>query len=492
MSVTRMFAQVALVGAVALSAVALSAAPAQAQSREPVLREVKFSDGTVVTRIPVGGIIYLEGRELFEQLEPPRDKENRRIMKGFKPFKGLKVTIEGKACPVLGSTLERITVQVHADVKPGKKRTIKVDVAGRGSAKIRVDVLSTEEWKKSKEGDAERTGESGNSQSEDAERDVLSRFQIKKFTFKGKGGAGQTFQIEGEARGLPDGLKVELVLMFNKRQIRKRSVPIKDGKFSATFGPYTEKMLVGNYAVELIFALNKQSKRRVRRWMKKINKKKLAMYKRVVRRGYASVGGSGPQGDILPEDRARQEEELQGHVKAVCTSAQVVMDLLNEAYAGAARSFFKAKGESNYDKAKYLEWLVKSGYAADSGAAERIERDTSWASARGHFDDGAWAQFGRDKLIPALQDLVETNEKYNAQYIAPPSGKADQLSQFMVSNIAKLYQNRTGELYRRARQTPPDDIRQFPFTVMSAPQVSRKYFQAKKRELLRTVGLEPE
>ena len=477
---------------VVVAAVALCAAPAQGQGREPILREVKFSDGTVVTRVPVGGTVYLEGRELFEQLEPPRDKDNRKIMKGFKPFKGLKVAIEGKECVVLGSALERITVQIHPDVKPGKQRTIKVDIAGRGSAKIKVDVLSMEDWKKSKEGESERVGESGNSQNEDAERTVLDKFQIKKFTFKGRGGAGQTFLIEGEAKGLPDGLKVELVLMFDKREIRKRSVPIKDGKFSATFGPYTEKMLVGNYAVELIFALNKQSKRRIRRWLKTVSKAKLQVYKRIVRRGYASVGGTGPQGDILPEDRKRQEEELQAHVKAVCASAQTLMDGLNEAYAGAARSFFKAKGESSYDKAKYLEWLVKSNYAADAGAAERIERDSSWASSRGHFDDAAWAQYGRDKLIPALQELVNTNTRFNTQYIAPPSGKADELSQFLVSNIAKLYQNRTDELYRQARATVPDEIRQFPFTVMSAPQVSRKYFQAKKRELLRTVGLEPE
>lgn len=475
-----------------VAAVALCAAPAQGQGREPVLREVKFSDGTVVTRVPVGGTIYLEGRELFEPPPVPRDKDNRPIRKGFNPFKGLKVSIDGKQCVVLGSALERITVQVHPDVKPGKKKTIKVDIAGRGSAKIKVDVLSMEEWQKSKEGEGERTGESGNSQNEDAERSVLEKFQIKKFKFKGRGGAGQTFMIEGEARGLPDGLKVELVLMYNKREIRKRSVPIKDGKFSATFGPYTEKMLVGNYAVELIFALNKQSKRRIRRWLKTINKSKLQVYKRIVRRGYTSVGGTGPQGDILPEDRARQEEELQTHVRAVCASAQTLMDGLNEAYAGAARTFFKQKGASSYDKTKYLEWLVKSGYAADSGAAERIERDTSWASSRGHFDDGAWAQYGRDKLIPALQELVETNTRFNSQYIAPPNGKADELSQFLVSNIAKLYQKRTDELYRKERLTVPDEIRQFPFTVMSAPKVSRKYFQAKKRELMRTVGLEPE
>ena len=486
MSGLSTFVRVALVGAVALCA-----APALAQGRDPVLREVKFADGTVVTRVPIGGAIYLEGRELFEPPEVPRDKDNRPIRKGFEPYKDLKVRIGGTVCRVLASTLERITIQVHPSVKPGKRRTIKVDIKGRGSVSIKVDVLTMKEWEASKEGGVEQGGESGNSQDEDAERDVLSRFQIKKFIMV-KGGAGQTFQIEGEARGLPDGLKVELVLLYSKRQIRKRSVPIRDGKFRATFGPYTEKMLVGNYAVELIFALNKQSKRRVRRWMKKISKAKIQMYKRIVRRGYTSVGGTGPKGDILPEDRARQEEELQGHVRLVCDSAQTIMDSLNEAYAGAARTFFKPKGGSNYDKAKYLDWLVKSGYAKDAGAAERIERDTSWASSRGHFDDAAWADFGRDKLIPALAELVETNDKFNGQYIAPPNAKADQLSQFLVSNIAKLYESRMGDLYRRSRLAIPRDARQFPFTVMSAPKVSRKYFQAKKRELLRTVGLEPE
>jgi hypothetical protein len=486
MSTQRAFVNVAIV-----SAVALCASQALAQGRDPVLREVKFADGTVVTRVPIGGAIYLEGRELFEPPEVPRDKDNRPIRKGFKPFKDLTVKIDGTTCRVLASTLERITIQIHPDVKPGKRRTIKVDIKGRGSAKIRIDILSMAEWEKSKEGGVEQTGEGTNSMDEGAERDVLSRFQIQKFVMV-KGGAGQTFQIEGEARGLPDGLKVELVLMYNKREIRKRSVPIKGGKFSATFGPYTEKMLVGNYAVELIFALNKQSKRRVRSWMRKISKSKLKLYKRIVRRGYTSVGGTGPKGDILPEDRARQEEELQDHVKQVCTSAQTIMESLNEAYAGAARSFFKANGSSSFDKAKYLEWLVKSGYAADASAAERIEKDTSWASSRGHFDDAAWAQFGRDKLIPSLAELVETNNKFNGQYIAPPNGKADELSQFLVSNIAKLYENRMSELFRRARLTIPDEARQFPFTVMSAPKVSRKYFHAKKRELLRTVGLEPE
>lgn len=464
--------------------------PAQAQTgREPTLRRILFADGRETTTAPIGGTIYLEGRELFEPPEPPKDEDGRPIRKGFNPFADLEVKIDGQECMVLGSTLERITISVHPAVKPGKRRTIKVEIKGRGSAKIKLDIVSMDEWTKSQAGMSERESEAGGSQSEAAERSVLQSFQIQKFQMV-KGGVGQTFQIEGLAKGLPDGLKVELSLLYDKREILSRTVPIKDERFTATFGPYTQKMLVGNYAVEMIFALNKQSRRRIRKWMKTVNKKKLALYKRVVRRGYTSVGGSGPKGDITPEDRARQEEELRTHVRSLCQSAEGLMDELNSAYAGAARSFFKQPGDSDYDRQKYLDWLVKSGYAADAAAAERIQRETLWSSSRGHFDDEAWARFGRDKLIPGLAELVKKNETFNAQYIAPPNGRADELGQFLISNVAKLYQKRTNDLYQQSRLTPPREIREFPFSVLSAPQVSRKYFDAKRKELLRTVGAE--
>ena len=388
---------------------------------------------------------------------------------------------------VLASTLERVTIQVHPAVKPGKRKAVSVTIKGRGTAKIKLDIVSMEDWTKSQAGSAERSSESGGSMDEKLEQDVMQRFQIEKFNMV-KGGAGQTFQIEGLAKDLPDGLKVELVLMYDKREILTRSVPIKDGKFSATFGPYTEKMLVGNYAVEMVFALNKQSKRRIRSWLKTLKKGEVEIYKRIVRRGYTAVGGTGPKGDITAEDRARQEEELRVHVQALCDGAQVLMDELNTAYAGAARSFYKQPGASDYDKAKYIEWLVKGGYAEDTSAAERIQSKTDWASARGHFDDTAWASFGRDKLIPGLQALVEKNSAFNKQYIAAPNGRADELGQFLLSNVAKLYQKRTNDLYQQARLAPPEDIREFPFSILSAPQVSRKYFEAKKRELLKTVG----
>ena len=472
-----------------LGALALIAAPAQAQSREPSLNRVLFADGTETTSAPVGGTIYLEGRELFQELEPPKDKDGRPIRKGFNPFEGLSVKIDGTDCMVFGATLERVTVSVHPSVKPGKRKTVVVTIKSRGSANIKLDIVSMEDWSKSQAGSAERTSESGGSQDEKLEQDIMQRFQIQKFTMV-KGGAGQTFQIEGIAKGLPDGLKVELALMYDKREILTRSVPIKDEKFSATFGPYTEKMLVGNYAVEMVFALNKQSRLRTNAWLKTLKKDEQEMYKRIVRRGYTSVGGTGPKGDITDEDRARQEEELRAHVRVLCDGAQVLMDELNVAYGGAARSFYKQPGASDYDKEKYLEWLVSGGYAADKSAAERIQSDTSWASARGHFDDEAWARFGRDKLIPGMQALVEKNAAFNKQYIAAPNARADELGQFLISNVAKLYQKRTNDLYQQARLAPPDDIREFPFSVLSAPQVSRKYFEAKKRELLKTVGAE--
>lgn len=472
--------------AAAFGLVALAAAPAAAQAK-PVITEVKYSDGNKVTTVPVGGTIYIEGRDLFQPAELERDPKTGRIKPGQKPFADLSVKIGGVECMVFASTLQRITVQVHPSVKPSTSTRIQVRIRGRGSVETKISVVSMKEWQESTAGKREQGGESGGGRSESTEQKVIGGFQITKFSMV-SGGAGQTFQVEGTAKNVPDDLRAQLTLLYANRQIRTRAVPIKDGKFVCTFGPYTEKLLVGNYGVELLFALNKQSRIKLKRWLRKLKKKEVALYKRIVRRGYTSVGGTGPNGQILPEDRAKQQEELKQHCIELASGCEKMMEKLKLAYGGAARSFFKKPGSASYDETEYKAWLTKIGFAPDEDAAGKIIRDTTYGSRGGHFQDNAWESFATDTLIPGLQDLYERHEKFNKQYIAPPDGRAEKLGHYLISNVCKLFQKWSGNLYTKSKLRLPQTIASMPFPVISAPRTSMQYFDAKRRELLRQVG----
>ena len=472
--------------AAALGLVALTAAPAAAQAK-PVITEVKYSDGNRVTTVPVGGTIYIDGRELFQPKELERDPKTGRIKPGQKPFADLTVRIGGKECMVFASTLQRITVQVHPSVAPSKRTKIEVRVRGRGSAETSIAVVSMKEWKESSAGERESGGESSGGRSESSENAVIGGFQITKFSMV-SGGAGQTFQVEGTAKNVPDDLRAQLTLLYANRQIRSRAVPIKDGKFVCTFGPYTEKLLVGNYGVELLFALNKQSRIKLKQWLRKLKKDEVALYKRIVRRGYTSVGGTGPNGQILPEDRAKQQEELKQHCIELTSGCEKLMEKLKLAYGGAARSFFKKPGSASYDETEYKAWLVKIGFASDEDSAGKIIRDTTYGSRGGHFQDNAWESFATDTLIPGLQDIYDRHEKFNKQYIAPPDGRAEKLGHYLISNVCKLFQKWSGNLYSKSKLRMPQTITSMPFPVISAPRTSMQYFEAKRRELLRQVG----
>ncbi|MGE0709570.1 MAG: IPT/TIG domain-containing protein [Planctomycetota bacterium] len=459
-----------------------------APGAKPVIERIQYSTGKEVQAVPVGGTIYIIGRDLYEPPEMQKDEKTGRPKPGQDPWAGLTVTIDGTKCVILASSLSQITVQVHPTVKPGKRKTVEVTVSGRGSAKTHIDVITQEEFSKADKG-GEKAGETGTNDRENLERGVMDSFQITKFSMV-SGGAGQTFTVEGTATKVPDELRVQLSLMFDKREILSRAVPIKDGKFSATFGPYTEKLLVGNYAVEMVFALNKQSRVRMMSWLRKLSKDEQAIYKRIVRRGYTSVGGSGPEGQITPEDRAKQQEELKVHCVELTDALQKLMDQLAVCYAGAGRSFFKKASSAGFEEALYLKWLTDNGYAKDDEAAKKILRDTTYGSGGGHFQDRAWEAFGREKLIPGLQELYDKHVKFNKQYIAPPDSRVERLGEYLISNVAQLFEKWTLHLYTKSKLTIPDTIKEMPFQVISAPQTSIKFFAAKRRELLKIVGVD--
>jgi hypothetical protein len=470
-----------------LAGLVLGAAPAAAQGGRPVISKVKYSTGKEVRAVPVGGTLYLEGRDLYDPPVQPIDPKTGRPKAVKNPYPGLTVKIDGKACRIFASSLSRVTVQVHPTIKPGKNKTITLNVQGRGSATAKIDVITQKEFTEQDAG-AERKGETGSGETESAERRVLGSFNITKFRMV-SGGAGQTFQVEGTVKKtVPNGLRVQLSLLYGKRVIRTRAVPIKDGKFTVTFGPYTEKLLVGNYTVQMVFALNKQSRIKLKRWIRKLKKSELTLYKRIVRQEMTSVGGTGPQGRITAEDRAKQEEELKSHSQELANDCQKLMAKLKVAYSGAARVFFRKKS-GNFEDALYRGWLIKLKFAVDDAGAQKIQQDTTYGSQRGGFQDRAWETFGRDTLIPELQAAYDRHAKFNKQWIAPPSGRAERLGEFLISNVAKLFEKWTMHLYGKEKMQVPQEIKAMPFPVISAPKTSMKYFEAKRRELLRVVGI---
>ena len=88
---------------------------------------------------------------------------------------------------------------------------------------------------------------------------------------------------------------MEVDLKYDGQTIPKgtRVISVKEEAFSTTFGPYSKKLLYGNYSLELLFQLSNQSKRLRRKWERTLHDSQRQVYGRLQRRAGQRSGWRG-------------------------------------------------------------------------------------------------------------------------------------------------------------------------------------------------------
>jgi hypothetical protein len=474
------------------AALVLLAAPAEAQGRRGRGdRKIGFielldGNGQKVTRAPQGGVLVFKGRNLHQCPKPKKDEKTGRPLP-MPPCRHdeIKVKVGGKNATIFESTFDYVTFGIPQSTPPGKSVRVEVSVTGRGSATAKVEIVNAAEWKASA---AERGSESGQGGvRENFERKALDSIKITRFE-QVPTSAGNTFVLEGIAKGIPNRAEMQVDLKYDGQTIPKgtRVISVKEEAFSTTFGPYSKKLLYGNYSLELLFQLSNQSKRLRRKWERTLHDSQRQVYGRLQRRALEEHG-TGPNGTVTKADRDKQAAQLKAHYLAFTTEVRKLRDDVRAVVADAGRSFFR-KGRE-YDEAQYKTWLQRMGFASSPTKAMEINDKKKYGKASGHFNEQAYRNWAKRTLIPALQSLYKKHRSFNDQYICPMDEKADTLGDWLISIVLLRLQEWSKDLYAHSGVPLPDEIGQVPISPVKAPQLSRKFFDAKRRELMRRVGL---
>lgn len=493
--------------AVALLGAAL-VAPAAAQDRDPTILEVQLN-GKKATEGPLGAVIMFRGKNfhLCPQKAaatppgPPGAPPPPAPAPGGKDEKksdcrheDVKVKIGGTDAMLIDASPENVTFIVpQFGVSPGKVR-LRLEIRGKKSTEVDFTLLTPEEWEKkgAKDKQAQSEQESGAVAGaaagapggQDLDEEIRGKFKITRFELKRDVGANR-FEVEGVTSQLPDNFNVSVVLQFEDpgqapREIDARKVAVQKGAFTVIFGPYTKELLYGNYVCTLLFELGKQSQVRARKFLTTLSDKHKEVYERIQRREYTVVG--------TPQEIADQRKVIQEHYLAFSKSCQAHLADFEAAFGCAARSYFRPPGGGGFDEKEYVKYLSETlGLAAD--VVDKIKKDTRFATNQGHFKNKDYQDWGEKKFIPALVTTYQQHLDFKSKYIASLDERADQYSDYLISIVISLFREWTQQTYERAKVTYPPSLSTVPINPIMAPTVSKQFFIAQRRLLLRQVGL---
>ena len=476
-----------IVVAACAAALLASVAPAAAQGKqdtEPRITGLVDYKGQRITEIYPGGQVFAQGVNLHECPPLPEDPgEKARALPCAHP--GLSVAVDGEKAPLLSVNPGLIGFTMPHEIKPKKGRKVTIRIDGKGTADYKIDVVAHVDSSKD---DQTETG-SGPRGLDKIEQDVRDSFAISRFEMS-SGAAGNAFVVEGRCSKLPDRLRVGLKLLYDNRTIELQMVPVEAGGFRCTFGPYPKKLLLGHYSVELRFDLQSQSRLALRSWYRKLPAEERDFYMEIVKLGMAEVG-SGPGGKFLPEDREKQASAVQAHTLEVANETQRLMEELRSGFAVAARSFFKKPGQADYDRAAYQGYLEQLGVGTTPAEIEKFVKDNRFATASGHFKAPEFQEWIEKTFFKDLRAVSEKHVAFNGQFVCPPDERAELLGNYLTSVLVRLVQKWAGALYDKSQiQFPASMANPTGLSTTGVPQVSIKFFEAKRRELLRQVGLD--
>jgi hypothetical protein len=490
----------------ALALPLLLAAPVVAQDRDPAIFEVQMN-GQKATEGPLGAVLMFKGKN-FHLCPQPKDPnapppgsapppggQQGPAPKNACRHEDVKVKIGGAEAMLLAASPENVTFIVpQYGVSAGRVK-LRLEIKGKKSTEADFTLFTPEEWEKRSAKDKESQagqeagapipGAGGTSSFQpDLDEEIRGKFKITRFELKRDVGANR-FEVEGVTSQLPDDFTISVVLQFEDpgqapREIDARKVRVQKGVFTVIFGPYTKELLYGNYVATLLFELGKQSQVRARKFLGTLSDKHKEVYERIQRREYSTVG--------TEQEIADQRKKIQEHYQAFSKDCQKLLADFESAYGCAARSFFRAPGGAGFEEPKYAEYLTQTlGLAPD--VVDKIKRDTRFATNQGHFKPKEYQQWGEKTFIPAILAAYQKHLDFKGRYIAPLDERADQYSDYLISIVMSLFREWSRQTYDRSKIEFPAVLDTIPINPIMSPTVSKQFFTAQRRLLLRQVGL---
>lgn len=466
--------------AVALSVV--TSGSASAQDSNPVIRELQI-DNTRVTSVPQGGVVTAIGRNFHACPPLPAPVPGQPPPRNTCRHEELKVQINNDDVLLLDSTFERVTFIVPQDTAVGKKR-LKISIRGRGDATVEFEVAAQLT-------DAQRAQqaatEGGGGRAPDVEELIREQFRITMFELK-RDAAGARFEVAGVAGKVPDGFSMVITLNINQRDIEQILTSISNqggqASFRCTFGPYTKELLFGNYSATCLFELSKQPRMRVREFRKGLKPEEAQVYDRIERREFLQVGTA--------QEVTDQTTAMQNHYRTHADELGKLLTDLEKAYGAGCRQHFKQPGQANFDEPAWINYLTQMGFvpANDANALNAFKNDFRFATRNGHFKPDDYATWATDTFVPALTAVFRKHRESRDSTIAPIEPRGELPADYLVSIVLETFKEYTKNLFERAKIELPENLRMVAnVDPVPAQTVSRRFFDAQKRLLLRTVGL---
>ena len=458
---------------------ALGAAASAQDPNAPRIDAIISSTGRTLNppRTTLGQVIVLQGANFWEAPEGEETRIHEMIT----------VEIGNAPATVLGSTETTITVLIpNFGIDTGNKR-LEVEVKDRGRTRMDIEILTPEEYNSDVEANREGGMETGSGVAPDTEERIRQSFRISRFELQRDQGTVR-FEVEGSAAGVPDGFSVQLMLLCNDRPVEPRKVRIENNAFSATFGPYTENLLLGTYSVNMLFELGKQSRVRSRRFVRGLSDEEQQVYERILRREIAVVGS---QVEI-----AEQQRQIQEHYIEVANQAERLLGELQTAFGCACRTFFRPPGSSSYDEQEYRGYIERMGFATTPSALDDMSSDTTYARRTGQIKPDEYGRFLEEVLfgeVPhngqeTLVTLYRKHLEFVERFMTSPDERSDLHVDYLVSIVVQLGRDWSRRLYTHEGLEVPGVVEGTRIRPEVAPEITQRFFRARRRMLLRQIG----
>lgn len=444
----------------------LLVAPAgvEAQDGKLVIRELQMN-GKTVTKAPLGSVVTALGANF------PADDAD-----GKHPA-GLEVSIGGTEVMLLNVQAEAVTFLIpQFDMSLGKKK-LKIAVRGQGDAQIDIELMDPQKFKLDISDKGELNGVP--TRSADIEDQIMASFEIKRFEFK-RDATGARFEAEGSCAEVPDGFNLNLFLNINEtRELEAQKVPIRNKTWRCTFGPYTQQVLYGNYSLNLLFELSKQPRVLARRFRDAQPPNIQAVYDRIFRREFVTVG--------TEQEVKDQTAAMQAHYRALCEETTKLLLEVEKAYASGCRVFFRPDG--TFVEKDHADYVQKMGFARTTAELEAIKADWRFAHKTGNFKAEDYSAWATTTLVPGLQAQLQKHRDFRNLTFQPVDARADMLGNYLITIVYELCREYSRVLYEKSKIPVPDFFSAVPLDPVAIPTISRPFFEAQRRLCLRTVGL---
>lgn len=460
------------VALVALSALALCASPAWAQSKmTPKVKTVDPPDGRPGTNVLITGNNFTENRDDIE------------------------ISAGGTKCLLLEAGLDRVRffIPLNPAPPPGNlKIDIKIKSTGESCTanfKVLEPPKNTKEEQERREN--ERKKYEGSSQFEDPFKQTDKLLSITKFEITT--GPNPTVIVEGDDQ-LPKDFFITvsfgIIGAQDERQIATHKITLRGDKWKTTFGaPPVENwngktLLAGKYFCYVQFEMAKQNALNMRAagWPDKLNESERQVRQLIWKK---EIKDYGTEADVK-----KQVEEIRGHYVELCRSTTDCLEVLERAYASAGKSYFKKQGGGGIDEGEWETWVKERKLGLTDDEMKKLKADNRFVKSA-YFNAEAWQKWVEDDFFKKLGDAYKKHDDIKKKYITARDQRVEVEGDYLLTIVVKLSQLYTSEIYGRNKLEVPQTLRApKEFTGgLESVAVSRGHFEGHRKLLLERLGL---